>query len=94
MNGDAAEAKRDAAVAARQRGRADRNDVARTQPFLETAGDARIEEFEVDWPPSEQQGESADRRYDRENGDKDGAEGDAARAPPEQRLARTPQRLA
>ena len=93
-NGDAAEAERDAAVAAHQRGAADRNDVARAEPLLETAGDARIEAFEVDRPPGEQQGESADRRCDHENGDKDGADGDAARAPPEQRLARTRQRRA
>ena len=94
VNGDAAEAERHAAVAAHQRGRADRNDVTRTKPLLETAGDARIEDFEIDWPPGEQRRESADRRGDHQDGDKDGADCDAACAPPEQRLARTRQRPA
>ena len=38
-------------------GRADRDDVARSQPLLETAGDARIQAFDVDRPRGEQEGE-------------------------------------
>ena len=94
VNGDAAESKRDAAVAARQRRRANRNEVARTKSLLETAGDARIEKLEVDRPPGEQCGEPANCRCDHQDGDKDGADSDAARAPAEQWLARSRQALA
>jgi hypothetical protein len=91
-NGNAAEAEREAAVAAHQGGRTDRDDVARAESLLQAAGDARVEAFEVDRPGGEQQRQAPDRGDNQENCDDNDAEDGAARALPQHRLTPNRQR--
>ena len=92
-DGDAAEAKSDAVGAAHQRGRAEETPYRAPSRSCRLPAMRGLQDFEVDRPASEQQGEADDRAATARAATKDRADGDeGARSRPQRRLARTRQR--